>query len=637
MLAAHVSRTPPAGRDGNTGGERGAGRLGRVPPQAFFGVSAVFHYLGPSLAVLLFARLDVLGVAWLRVASAAAVFALWRRPWRRVRSLGRGSRRTLLALGAVLAVMNTAFYLAVDRLPLSTVGAIEFLGTVILAAAGARTPRNAAALILTTAGVAAITAIRVTGQPLGFVFAFANCALFMLYIVLGHRIANEGGPGGIDRLGAAMLIAAVVATPWGLGGALPAFGHPVLLLAGAGVGVCSSVIPYVTDQLAMARLSRATFSLMLALLPVFATVIGAIVLRQLPTVQDVAGITLVVLGVALHSGTTTTRGITVEYVRLGSAGLQVSRICLGMMSYGTAAERAWHLDEAAAEPIVKAAVDGGITFFDTADTYSDGVSEQITGRLLSRLFDRRDDYVLATKVFFPMGPGRNDRGLSRKHILAAIDASLRRLGTDYVDLYQIHRWDYETPVEETMEALHDVVKAGKARYIGASSMFAWQFAKAQHVAERNGWTRFVSMQNHYNLMYREEEREMLPLCADQGVAVLPYSPLARGMLAGNRNRQGERRTVRAGDDPLADERYNADADFDVVDRLAQVAAERGAPPAQVALAWLLGRPGVTAPIVGATKLGHISDALAAVQLTLTEQEAARLEEPYVPHPVLAHR
>ena len=272
----------------------------RVPPQAFFGVSAVFHYLGPSLAVLLFARLDVLGVAWLRVASAAVVFALWRRPWRSVRPLGHGSRRTLLAMGAVLAVMNTAFYLAVDRLPLSTVGAIEFLGTVILAAAGARTPRNALALILTTGGVAAITAVRITGQPLGFVFAFANCALFMVYIVLGHRIANEAGPGGIDRLGAAMLIAVVIATPWGLGGALPAFGHPALLLAGAGVGVCSSVIPYVPDQLAMARLARATFSLMLALLPVFATVIGAIVLRQLPTVQDVAGITLVVLGVALH-------------------------------------------------------------------------------------------------------------------------------------------------------------------------------------------------------------------------------------------------------------------------------------------------------------------------------------------------
>jgi inner membrane transporter RhtA len=272
----------------------------RVPPQAFFGVSAVFHYLGPSLAVLLFARLDVLGVAWLRVASAAVVFALWRRPWRSVRPLGRGSRRTLLAMGAVLAVMNTAFYLAVDRLPLSTVGAIEFLGTVILASAGARTRRNALALVLTTGGVAAVTAVRITGQPLGFVFAFANCALFMVYIVLGHRIANEAGPGGIDRLGAAMLVAAVIATPWGLGGALPAFGHPALLLAGAGVGVCSSVIPYVTDQLAMARLARATFSLMLALLPVFATIIGAIVLRQLPTVQDMAGITLVVLGVALH-------------------------------------------------------------------------------------------------------------------------------------------------------------------------------------------------------------------------------------------------------------------------------------------------------------------------------------------------
>jgi 1-deoxyxylulose-5-phosphate synthase len=327
----------------------------------------------------------------------------------------------------------------------------------------------------------------------------------------------------------------------------------------------------------------------------------------------------------------------VDYVRLGSAGLQVSRICLGMMSYGTQAERAWHLDETEAEPIVKAAADGGVTYFDTADTYSEGVSEQITGRLLGRLFGHRDDYVLATKVFFPMGPGRNDRGLSRKHILAAIDASLRRLGTDYVDLYQIHRWDYETPVEETMAALHDVVRAGKARYIGASSMFAWQFAKAQHVAERNGWTRFVSMQNHYNLLYREEEREMLPLCADQGVAVLPYSPLARGMLAGNRSRQGERRTVRAGDDPLSDERYSTDADFDVVDRLVEVAAQRGAPPAQVALAWLLGRPVVTAPIIGATKLGHISDALAAVQLTLTEEEVARLEEPYVPHPVLAHR
>jgi inner membrane transporter RhtA len=309
-------------------------RLGRLPPQSFFGVSAVFHYLGPSLAVLLFARLDVLGVAWLRVTSAALVLALWRRPWRLARRLRPEGRRTLLALGVVLALMNSAFYLAVDRLPLSTVGAIEFLGTVILAAAGARTLRNTGALALTTAGVAAITAIRLTGQPFGFVFAFVNCGLFMLYIVFGHRIANAGpekastekastekastekastekasteeattagtAGTGIDRLGAAMLIAAVTATPWGIGGALPAFRHPVLLLAGAGVGVCSSVIPYVADQLAMARLPRATFSLMLALLPVFATVIGAVVLRQIPTVQDVAGITLVVLGVAIH-------------------------------------------------------------------------------------------------------------------------------------------------------------------------------------------------------------------------------------------------------------------------------------------------------------------------------------------------
>jgi 1-deoxyxylulose-5-phosphate synthase len=326
----------------------------------------------------------------------------------------------------------------------------------------------------------------------------------------------------------------------------------------------------------------------------------------------------------------------VEYVRLGSAGLKVSQICLGMMSYGSQAERAWHLDEAAAEPIVKAAIDGGVTFFDTADTYSNGVTEEITGRLLARLFDRREDYVLATKVYFPMGTGPNDRGLSRKHVLSAIDASLRRLGTDYVDLYQIHRWDYQTPIEETMEALHEVVRAGKARYIGASSMFAWQFAKAQNLAERHGGTRFASMQNHYNLIYREEEREMIPLCADQGVAVLPYSPLARGVLTGNRGRQGERRTTRAGDDPLSDERYNSPSDFDVVDRLAEVAAARGAPPAQVALAWLLSRPVVTAPIVGATRLGHISDALAAAQLILTDEEVRRLEEPYLPHSVLGH-
>jgi len=293
------------------------GRLDRLPPQSFFLVSAIFHYLGPSLAVLLFARIDVLGVAWLRIASAAVVFALWRRPRRVIGRLSSGESWNLLALGLVLAVMNSAFYLAVDRLPLSTVGAIEFLGTVLLAAAGVRTRRNTGALVLTTAGVVTIASIRITGQPLGFVFAFANCALFMLYIVLGHRMANIGGrdtaqlgrPAGIDRLAGAMIIAAVIATPWGLGEALPAFGHPIWLLAGAGVGVCSSVIPYVTDQLAMARLPRATFSLMLALLPVFATVIGAIVLRQVPTVQDVAGITLVVLGVAIHQQERKQRGI----------------------------------------------------------------------------------------------------------------------------------------------------------------------------------------------------------------------------------------------------------------------------------------------------------------------------------------
>ena len=324
-----------------------------------------------------------------------------------------------------------------------------------------------------------------------------------------------------------------------------------------------------------------------------------------------------------------------EYVNLGSTGLRVSRVCLGMMSFGNNSDRPWVLDDDAAEPIVRAAADGGVTFFDTADVYSAGASEVTTGRLLGKMF-RRDDVVVATKVYSPMGPGENSKGLSRKHILSGIDASLERLDMDYVDLYQIHRWDYQTPVEETMEALHDVVRAGKARYIGASSMFAWQFAKAQYVAERNGWTRFVSMQNHYNLMYREEEREMLPLCADQGIGVLPYSPLARGMLAGNRSRQGERRTARAGADPLSDERYHTDADFDVVDRLAEVAAERGAPPAQVALAWLLSRSGVTAPIIGATRLGHVTDALAASRLILTEEDLRRLQEPYVPHPVLGH-
>jgi aryl-alcohol dehydrogenase-like predicted oxidoreductase len=324
-----------------------------------------------------------------------------------------------------------------------------------------------------------------------------------------------------------------------------------------------------------------------------------------------------------------------EYVNLGSTGLRVSRVCLGMMSFGNDSERAWVLDEDAAEPIVRAAVEGGITFFDTADTYSGGASEVATGRLLSKLLTR-DEVVVATKVFMPMTPGENGGGLSRKHILAAIDASLERLGMDYVDLYQIHRWDPRTPIEETMQALHDVVRAGKARYIGASSMFAWQFAKAQNVASANGWTRFVSMQPHYNLIYREEEREMIPQCIDQGVGVIPWSPLARGVLAGNRTREGTRNTTRSDSDPFTDYLYSQPTDFDVVERVAEVAKERGVPSAQVALAWLLHKPGVTAPIVGATKLRHLEDALAAEQLALSAEEIERLEEPYAPHPVLGH-
>jgi aryl-alcohol dehydrogenase-like predicted oxidoreductase len=324
-----------------------------------------------------------------------------------------------------------------------------------------------------------------------------------------------------------------------------------------------------------------------------------------------------------------------DQTRLGETGLHVSRLALGMMSYGNDANRPWMLDEAAAEPIVRRAVEGGFTFFDTADMYSRGASEVATGRLLRKLLSR-DELVIATKVYFRMTPGPNGRGLSRKHILAAIDASLRRLELDYVDLYQIHRWDSETPIEETMEALHEVVKSGKARYIGASSMFAWQFAKAQRVAGLHGWTKFVSMQNHYNLVYREEEREMIPQCIDQGVGVIPWSPLARGFLAGTRTREGERRTTRSETDAFQDRLYGSPEDFDVVDRLGEVAGERGVPPAQVALAWLLHKPGVTAPIVGATKLEHLEDALAAAELALSADEIARLEEPYVPHPVLGH-
>ena len=321
-----------------------------------------------------------------------------------------------------------------------------------------------------------------------------------------------------------------------------------------------------------------------------------------------------------------------DVVRLGTTGLKVSRLCLGMMSFGPHESREWALDEAAAEPIVRRAVESGIFFFDTADVYNGGQSEVITGRLLPKLFGTREEYVVATKVNGRTMPGPNGLGLSRKHILASIDGSLERLGLDYVHLYQIHRFDPGTPIEETMQALHDVVRAGKARYIGASSMFAWQFAKAQRVAT----TRFVSMQNHYNLVYREEEREMIPQCIDQGIAILPWSPLARGLLAGNRTRDGELLTTRARTDEWGADLYVPEVDFAVVDRAAEVAAERGVPTAQVALAWLFHRPGVTAPIVGATKVEHLDDAIAAERLHLSEEEMARLEEPYLPHAVSGH-
>jgi aryl-alcohol dehydrogenase-like predicted oxidoreductase len=321
-----------------------------------------------------------------------------------------------------------------------------------------------------------------------------------------------------------------------------------------------------------------------------------------------------------------------HYVNLGRTGLRVSRICLGMMSYGKHESRPWTLDEAEAEPILRAAMEGGINFYDTADVYNGGESEVLTGRLLRKLFGTREEYVVATKVNGRTMPGENGQGLSRKHIMASIDASLQRLDMDYVDLYQIHRFDPNTPVEETMDTLHDIVRAGKARYLGASSMFAWQFAKAQSVAG----TRFVSMQDHYNLIYREEEREMIPQCIDQGVGVIPWSPLARGMLTGNRTRGGEKLTKRAQTDGFGDNLYKPDVDFDVIERADEIATERGVPTAQVALAWLLHRPGVTAPIIGATKLEHLQDALAAEQLALSPQEIERLEDPYRPHAIAGH-
>jgi len=322
-----------------------------------------------------------------------------------------------------------------------------------------------------------------------------------------------------------------------------------------------------------------------------------------------------------------------EYLPLGRSGLKVSRLCLGAMTYGTSAWRPWILDEEESRPFIRRALDRGINFFDTADLYSGGMSEEVLGRAL-RDFAPRDQVVIATKVFYPMGDGPNDRGLSRKHVLHAIDASLRRLGVDYVDLYQVHRLDADTPIEETLETLHDLVRMGKVRYLGASSAPAWEFARALYVADRHGWTRLVSMQNHYNLVYREEEREMLPLCRAEGVGVIAWSPLARGFLAGNRRKADRGETRRAKVDAFAHELYCADEDFTIADRVVEVARERGVKPAQVALAWILRQRGVTAPIVGATRLEQLDELVDALDLRLSDGECLRLEERYRPHPVL---
>jgi aryl-alcohol dehydrogenase-like predicted oxidoreductase len=323
-----------------------------------------------------------------------------------------------------------------------------------------------------------------------------------------------------------------------------------------------------------------------------------------------------------------------DYVRLGNSGLKVSRLCLGTMTYGTPEWRPWVLDEAASRPFIARALEHGINFFDTADMYSRGVSEQVLGRALKD--QRRDQLVIATKAFYSITDGPNTGGLSRKHLFDAIDGSLQRLGTDYVDLYQIHRFDRDTPIEETLEALHDIVKSGKARYIGASSMFAWQFMKMLAVSDAHGWTRFVSMQNHYNLVYREEEREMLPLCREEGIGVIPWSPLARGFLAGNRRREDRGETIRARTDDYAQELYFADSDFTIAQRVVEIAGRRGVKPTQIALAWLLAKPGVTAPIIGASKLPHLDEAVAALAIRLDGEETAFLEAPYQPHTILGH-
>lgn len=325
-----------------------------------------------------------------------------------------------------------------------------------------------------------------------------------------------------------------------------------------------------------------------------------------------------------------------QYINLGHSGLKVSRICLGMMTYGTPKWRPWVLDEDQSRPIIQRAVESGINFFDTADVYSMGVSEEVTGRAL-RDFARREEVVIATKVFNPYNDKPNQGGLSRLHILQAVEGSLRKLGTDYIDLYQIHRYDPETPWEETLPALHDLVKSGKVRYIGASSMYAWQFAKSLYLADLHGWTRFISMQDHYNLVYREEEREILPLCRAEGIGVIPWSPLARGFLTGNRTPQEWGETIRAKTDGFAQDMYYQETDFQVVERVHELAGKRGVSNAQIALAWLLNKPGVTSPIIGASKMKHLEEAVSALEISLSGEEMAHLEALYQPHPVLGHR
>jgi aryl-alcohol dehydrogenase (NADP+) len=325
-----------------------------------------------------------------------------------------------------------------------------------------------------------------------------------------------------------------------------------------------------------------------------------------------------------------------QYINLGRTGMKVSRLCLGMMSYGSKKWREWVLEGDEAQPFLKRALEAGINFFDTADVYSTGESERITGNLLTELGVKRENVIIATKVHGQMSDDINDRGLSRKHILDSIDKSLQRLQMDYVDLYQIHRWDYETPIEETLEALNDVVRAGKARYIGASSMFAWQLAKALHTSEKHGWTRFVSMQNHYNLVYREEEREMIPLCIDQGIGLIPWSPMARGFFAGNRKRGGGGETVRANSDPFGNSLYFRDEDFVVADCATNIAKAHGVTGSQIALAWILSKPYIISPIIGATGMDHLDQAIAALDIKLSEEEVKQLEASYKPHPVLGH-